>query len=345
MRDQALADCLDARCWGFGELQHRRWWSSPSWFDESWLPKRQAGYQRWLGLLVAAYRAGAAGVLVSYEEAMAICGVRSRATWRRWTQEMEALGLVRISQTWVEDRDHVIAGRRRYGRLLYRIGPAIEDRGGLGLLEGCEGMTPAKERWAARVAAGARAKARKARRKRKRELWSEARPSAATRDVASAAAPAESPAGVQSAPCARAPGEAVHFKNFTPPRPSVGASGAPAEGQSTPPAAFGAAGESEASPATPGMLSTSTPPRRPRHPKQGASSTVENARQVTPDTRPEHDQRPTTPTDEPRSTSQEGGDAVCAGGEGGSAFLVWAARRPGPLGEAALRLVRRRPPR
>ena len=168
--DEATRLELQRRAWGYGEAQRRRWWTQPTWLD--WLPSRRgSGYLRIVGLAIAAYRAGACGLLLSYEEACSLCDVSSRSTWARWLAELEGLGVLRAIQTWEPDREHRATGRRRYGRLLYLVGPELQRRAGPALLEGAPGLSQARQRWAARAGACLRSSVRAARRERKRALW------------------------------------------------------------------------------------------------------------------------------------------------------------------------------
>lgn len=171
--DQATTDELQQRAWGFGELQNLMLWAVPSWFSLLQLPRRGAGFERFLGFLLQAYRARAVGVLASYEEAMAMCGVRSRTTWRSWCAELEAMGLIRIVQTWRVNE----AGKLCYGRLLYRLGPGFEQIAGPALCENALAAGDgASATWAKRLGIGLRKKARAARRETKVRLWGECRP-------------------------------------------------------------------------------------------------------------------------------------------------------------------------
>jgi len=169
--DAELVAELDRRAFGWGEVQRQRFWSLPSWVTSDLLPpRRMGGFLRFVSVVLHAFRQGAAGVLLSYEECMSLCEVGSRSTWRRWTAELEQLGVIRIVQTWVEDTDHP-SRPRRHGRLLYRVGAELEKCAGYGIVEGAA-PDEKRERWARRAAMGARARARQARNERKGELWS-----------------------------------------------------------------------------------------------------------------------------------------------------------------------------
>lgn len=119
-----------------GELANRTWdvydcdgchfRGVPSWLaTELNCRRRAAGYSYFLGLVIAAYRAGSCGLWMSYSEAMGLLDVGSESTWRRWCDEWEKKGLVTIVQTWTDDP----AGQygRVHGRLWYRLGPVLQE--------------------------------------------------------------------------------------------------------------------------------------------------------------------------------------------------------------------------
>lgn len=167
---ETLAE-LDVRAWGWGEVQDLRTWTLPTWSDELVPRRRSAGYTRFLALVLAAYRAGAVGVLLGYHECMALVGTKSRDTWRRWSACMEAAGLVRIVQTWKSDPTSSTR-HRSHAKLLYRLGPAWEAAAGPGLCEGAAGGEgEVSATWAARLARGARVKARAERDGRRCFAW------------------------------------------------------------------------------------------------------------------------------------------------------------------------------
>jgi hypothetical protein len=170
-RDQEVLDAMAARAWGWEEVQTRRMWTLPSWADDLIPSRRAVGYGRFLALVLAAYRAGALGVLMGYHECMALVGTRSTDTWRRWTMDMEERGLVRIVQTWRAEPTEAGGRPRCHAKLLYRLGPAWE-KAGPGLCEGaCSGDGGPAEAWVRRMAAGARARARAERDDRCGSLW------------------------------------------------------------------------------------------------------------------------------------------------------------------------------
>lgn len=172
--DGDLVTELDSRAFGWGEVLRQKTWSLPSWITAELVPpRRMGGYSRFLAVLIRAFRQGAVGVLLSYEECQALCDVGSRATWRRWCVDMEERRLVRIVQIW--DEGGRAGRRRRHARLLYRIGPAIEEAAGYGIVEGAA-PTAARGRWAERAACGARHRARTVRKARRAELRDLARP-------------------------------------------------------------------------------------------------------------------------------------------------------------------------
>jgi len=135
--DQSTLDELHVRAWGWTDIRYRKVWSLPVW-AELLLPQatRAVGYAWALGMFLAAHRAGATGVWISYDEASALFRVTPR-TWGRWVREWERLELVTTLKTW-RGRGDGGAGRE-WGRLLYRIGPAWGHRAGPGLAEGVAG--------------------------------------------------------------------------------------------------------------------------------------------------------------------------------------------------------------
>jgi hypothetical protein len=168
--DQSVLDELYVRAWGWEEVSRRRGWMEPAWLDPLIPPRRKSGYRRCIVVLMAAHRAGAVGVRLGYHEWRALCQVGSEGTWRRWTREMEQRGLIRVQQTWVEDKS--TAGRKRcYGKLLYQVGPAVHACARAGILEGLELSGHVKPGQARRDAALARGAARDLRDADREELW------------------------------------------------------------------------------------------------------------------------------------------------------------------------------
>lgn len=164
--DQKTLDELHVRAWGWTDLAYRRAWSLPSWADLL-LPRavRSTGYTRGLAVVLAAHRAGAAGVWISYAEAAAFCRCGPR-TWQRWVREWERLGLVETIRTYRQRGDG--GDGREWGRLLYRLGPAWQRRAGPAVDEGIGGTGPG-DRLAERCGIGLR-KAAHAERERDLEL-------------------------------------------------------------------------------------------------------------------------------------------------------------------------------
>lgn len=160
--DQRTLDELHIRAWGWTDFRHRRVWSVPSWAHDLLIPRnRFSGYGHFLGLLLAAHRAGATGVYISYAEACGTFGCVMR-TWGRWVREWERLGLVTTTHTWRARGDGGTG--REYGRLLYRLGPAWELRAGPAVLEGATSAgTPTEARMADRCALGLRRAAQRVR--------------------------------------------------------------------------------------------------------------------------------------------------------------------------------------
>lgn len=166
---QTLAE-LDLRSWGYRECESMRIEALPSWIADQLPLRRSAGYHAFLGIVLSAYRAGAIGVWMSYAECMAICRVGSESTWRRWTEEMENLGLVRMVQTWVPDDSD--SGRPRvFGSMLYRIGPTLEAWGGAAIIERAVAPRSAKGKASRLAGIQARKKQRERCRERLRALY------------------------------------------------------------------------------------------------------------------------------------------------------------------------------
>lgn len=132
--DRDTIAALELRSWSFLECSNNHMRGLPSWLSALVPSRRGRGYAEFLGYVLGAYRCGAAGVLMSYPEGMALARVGSESTWRRWTSELEDLGLVRIMQTWAEDP----TGERPrvYGRSLYQLGPKALEIGASAELEG-----------------------------------------------------------------------------------------------------------------------------------------------------------------------------------------------------------------
>lgn len=182
--DQETHDEVGHRSWRWLELQQRRFNQIPGWLSPA---IAHARFWPLLGMLVASYRAGAIGVLLSYEEGAAYFGI-SRRTWARWVKQLSEAGLVRIVPTWLEASSEG-RGRDR-GRNLYQVGAELERVAGPGLMEGLgEGSL---KRWRGRMAAAARKKAKRARHDALTVAW------AAQREV-DAAEPATAPEPSQAA--------------------------------------------------------------------------------------------------------------------------------------------------
>jgi hypothetical protein len=216
--DEATTAEAVAQSWGFGELQALALWSTPSWFSLLELPRRTAGFERFLALVVRAYRAGALGLFISWEEGMALCDAKSRATWGAWTKLLEQLRLIRIVQTWRKDA----SGRVVHGRLHYRIGPALEELAGAGLVENkAAAGQPTKA--AHRAAVVLRRRAQKMRRESKAFAWQQCREGRTRHTVAApvqpdigdrhcqpvAAPPVDRPSSTSTVPSATPAGRAA----------------------------------------------------------------------------------------------------------------------------------------
>ena len=174
--DRSTYDEVLHRSWRWLELQQRRFLTVPTWITPDVLHPR---FWPFVGALVAAYRAGALGVLLSYEEGAAYFGV-SRRTWARWVAYLTEAGLIRLMPTWLESSSDG-RGRDR-GRNLYQLGPELEKLAGDGLLEGLgEG---ALRSFRNRMARAARKKAKRRRYDRLSQVWSSQRDTEDARDGA-----------------------------------------------------------------------------------------------------------------------------------------------------------------
>jgi len=157
-RDEEVIDAVEARSWSFEDVQARRTiGGAPTWLHSGHAERR---HHQCLGMLVDAYRSGALGVLVSYEEMAALLSI-SRATWKRWRRELLAAGLMRQLATCSNTST---AGRARdNGRNLYQAGAALLAIAGEGTKENTGG-TEAQEAFRRRCAGQARSQARRFRR-------------------------------------------------------------------------------------------------------------------------------------------------------------------------------------
>lgn len=167
-RDLTVLTDLKNRTLGFTELNRGRFWTVPGWFRLLELPKRNAGYLSFLTGLLHAFRMGAVGIQLGYAEAQALYDC-SRATWWKWTREMELLGLCRVTQVWVEAPKES-KRPRQHGKLLFQLGPKFWQCCGYGLLEAAANMD--SETFARRLAGSARRRATNATRQRLTLIWS-----------------------------------------------------------------------------------------------------------------------------------------------------------------------------
>lgn len=118
---RSLRDAVD-RSWGLNELQNQRWQGTASWIRPLLPQRRSFAYVDFLAAVISAYRVGTVGVLVSQTAFSGLLSV-SAQTLRRWTGEMEALGLISTVQTWQPDPAR--PNGRMFGPLLYRVGPVL----------------------------------------------------------------------------------------------------------------------------------------------------------------------------------------------------------------------------
>lgn len=176
---------LRARAFDAVELGRMRYLPIPTWLsDELAVPAQDyksgrlpavKGTKLWhiLSALIAAYRAGAVGLLLSGAEATSAFGGGVR-TWQRNVRSLELAGLIEIVPTWRPkpnpDGTHQLRKRHR-DRNLYQLGPRLLEHIGPGILEGLEGDGLPSKQWRARCAGGARKRARQFRRGVQGEAW------------------------------------------------------------------------------------------------------------------------------------------------------------------------------
>lgn len=147
--DQSVIDELCVRTMNYGDLARRMVVSRPCWLDglvrELWgsdgpgFP-RADGFIRFIADLLHARRSHAVGLFLSQVDAATLYDVSDR-TFRRWIKHAEHAKLVRVVQTWREDR--VRSSKFRcWGKTLYMLGAAIIKVGGAALLEGLDLKLP-----------------------------------------------------------------------------------------------------------------------------------------------------------------------------------------------------------
>ena len=133
-RDSAIMAELEARCWTWSEAQYGRGLSFPMWLMR---PSIKPADRFVLAYILAAYRHGSTGFLVSYEEAVALGCATSRTTWWRMLRRLEEAGFIVRVDTWRE-ADPERSRNRERSRNLYQPGPALFELAGgeAGMLEG-----------------------------------------------------------------------------------------------------------------------------------------------------------------------------------------------------------------
>jgi predicted ArsR family transcriptional regulator len=145
-----------ARSFGFAELQNLTTETTPTWLRLALPGGGKAGKRGFLTLLIAAHRQGALGIVASQPELATLLEVHKK-TIQRWSDDLEAEGLVEVVQTW--QAAPAKSGRRQgFWKLFYRPGPALAELGGLAILEGARELPK-------RVAELAKFHARRARRR------------------------------------------------------------------------------------------------------------------------------------------------------------------------------------
>ena len=142
--DRATVDEIVARSWGVGQLSALRYSSCPRWVESRCFVvsptgrrMHRAGWTRFLGWLIGAFRQGAAGVRIDLCTLGAELGV-ARSTAAKWVGEMLDAQLVAIVHTHKEvEADESGDGKRKRvtDRNLYQLGPYLLERH-LALLEG-----------------------------------------------------------------------------------------------------------------------------------------------------------------------------------------------------------------
>ena len=174
--DGATMRELEARTWGVGELSRLYDVRAPRWLEPFCFKVasdgRRFGCARWLpflGVLVAAYRAGAVGVRLSYEEIASEFGC-SRRTAARWVADMRKIGLLSVVRIWTADN---CARERERRRNVYQVGATIEGTVGPALLDGCSDVVrgTVRKATAKRCGMAARARARTHWRDHQRRAW------------------------------------------------------------------------------------------------------------------------------------------------------------------------------
>jgi len=139
-RDRAVQDELISRTFGVGELSTTRLVAVPRWV-EPWLEKvsetgrrmGRPGWARLVAFVVTAFRRGALGVRLTYDELAAelLC---SRRTVARYVSEMQEAGLLRVLHVFSERLDG--KGKRVRDSNIYQPGPKLLERWHA-MIEGC----------------------------------------------------------------------------------------------------------------------------------------------------------------------------------------------------------------
>ncbi len=181
-RDTAIMTEFEARCWTWCEGQNLRGLSLPMWLVR---PEVDRKHLLILMHVLNAYRHGACGLLLSYEEAVALGLSTSRTTWWRDVKALEADGLIVRDNTWREAPVDKGGRPREYARVLYQPGSRLFDLAGgePGALEGLHEDNDgrdyddrkAERQRRAESGAHARREARVARRAKLHLVWSQQR--------------------------------------------------------------------------------------------------------------------------------------------------------------------------
>ena len=138
--DRATHDELVARCWGIAEISALRMVGLPRWVEpmlHRMSPKgrrmSRAGWRPFLALVIGAFRNGAAGVRLTFDELASETGA-SISNAKRYVPEMVEAGLLKRIKVWRE----VTGGKLKRGNdsNIYQPGPVLLANWHA-LLEGC----------------------------------------------------------------------------------------------------------------------------------------------------------------------------------------------------------------
>jgi hypothetical protein len=166
--DATTMSAVRARSWQFSECVAVATDHVPRWLSDL-VPGRLRARVPLAYCALAAHRAGALGVLLSYTEIAALFDVSER-TAGRWVKELEAAEILEVVQTWQESPKGCSVPRG-YWKQLYRPGPKMRHVAGMGMCEGARDLSDAEAALARRIARVARARSRERIRLRSDALW------------------------------------------------------------------------------------------------------------------------------------------------------------------------------